>query len=167
VDTRKICVLGDFATGKTSLVTRLVSNSFGESYHTTVGVRVETKDIVLADGHSVRLAIWDVAGTGTPTELFLRYLRGASGYLLVTDGTRLETFDRALELQGAIQSHLPAIPCLNLVNKADQEDGQEIVDAEITRLGAKDGSWLRTSALTGANVEAAFTRLVERMEPGG
>lgn len=34
---RKICLLGDFGVGKTSLVARFVRNTFSEEYLTTVG----------------------------------------------------------------------------------------------------------------------------------
>jgi GTPase SAR1 family protein len=40
---KKICMLGAFAVGKTSLVTRFVDSSFSEKYHTTMGVRIEKK----------------------------------------------------------------------------------------------------------------------------
>ena len=167
MDTRKICVLGDFATGKTSLVARFVNHTFAETYHTTVGVKVETKDVVRDQGPVLRLAIWDVAGTGTPTELFLRYLRGMMGYLLVTDGTRLETLGRALELRAAVESQLPTIPRVHLVNKSDLGESQEIDDGRIARLATGDERWLRTSARTGANVEQAFNLLLEQMERVG
>ena len=124
MEAHKICVLGDFATGKTSLVARFVQDSFVTAYQTTVGVKVDAKDVVLADGRPRRLAIWDVAGTGTPTELFLRYLRGASGYLLVADATRADTLERALEIRAAVESQLPAIPGVHLVNKVDLEERQ-------------------------------------------
>jgi small GTP-binding protein len=164
MDTYKICVLGDFATGKTSLVARFVHNTFAETYHTTVGVKVDVRDIVQPGRRRSRLAIWDVAGTGTPTELFLRYLRGASGYVLVIDGTRAETLDRALELKNAVVSQLPGIPLVHLVNKADLDQSQEITDARIAALAVPKGGWLRTSARTGANVEEGFTLLLDRME---
>jgi small GTP-binding protein len=167
MDTRKICVLGDFATGKTSLITRFVHDAFGDTYQTTVGVRVDTKDVVRADGRSLRLAIWDVAGTGTPTELFLRYLRGASGYLLVMDGTRAETCGRALEIRAAVESQLPSIPRVNLVNKVDLKNRQEIDEGRIAAMTAAGESWLRTSARNGANVREAFTLLLQRMERAG
>jgi small GTP-binding protein len=164
MEARKICVLGDFATGKTSLVARFVHDSFLTTYHTTVGVKVDARDLVLADGRARRLAIWDVAGTGTPTELFLRYLRGASGYLLVADATRAETLERALEIRAAVESLLPAIPSVNLVNKVDLAERQELDEVRVARLAGAGEGWLRGSARTGENVERAFARLLERME---
>jgi GTPase SAR1 family protein len=44
---KKICLLGAFAVGKTSLVTQFVDSIFSENYHTTVGVRIEKKALSL------------------------------------------------------------------------------------------------------------------------
>jgi small GTP-binding protein len=162
MEAHKICVLGDFATGKTSLVARFVHERFFAAYQTTVGVKVDAKDVVRADGRPRRLAIWDVAGTGTPTELFLRYLRGASGYLLVADATRADTLERALEIRAAVESQLPAIPGVYLVNKTDLEERQELDEMRVARLVGASESWLRASARTGANVGRAFALLLER-----
>ena len=38
---KKICVLGGFAVGKTSLVARFVSSIFSDKYLSTVGVKID------------------------------------------------------------------------------------------------------------------------------
>jgi hypothetical protein len=160
VDTRKICILGDFAVGKTSLVARYVHNEFSERYYTSIGVRVDTKIIGLPDGSPLKLAIWDIAGTDTPTELFLRYLRGAAGYLLVADGTRAETLARALQLREAVESQLALLPFVGLVNKADLRGEQEIHQDRIATMREAGEIWLAVSARTGENVDNAFSVLL-------
>jgi small GTP-binding protein len=167
VDTRKICILGDFAVGKTSLVNRFVHDRFSDRYHTSVGVRVDTKQVVAPDGRPLKLVIWDVAGIENPTELFLRYLRGSAGYLLVADGTRRETLDRAMQLRRAVESHLAVLPFVGLINKADLASAQEVGTEQISRLEEAGGIWLRTSALSGARVEEAFDLLLRAIEAGG
>ena len=47
---KKICMLGAFAVGKTSLVQRYVNSIFSEKYHTTVGVRIEKTQVRANDG---------------------------------------------------------------------------------------------------------------------
>ena len=44
---RKLCMLGDFGVGKTSLVSRFVHSTFSDKYLTTIGVKVDTKEIAL------------------------------------------------------------------------------------------------------------------------
>ncbi len=166
MDTRKICILGDFGVGKTSLVGRFVRNEFSDKYHTSIGVKVDTKEVVAPDGRPLKLAIWDIAGTDTPTELFLRYLRGSAGCLLVADGTRRETLERALQLRDAVRSQLSAMPFIGLVNKSDLASEQEIPDTRLSALRAEGETWLRSSARSGVNVEQAFDLLMQAVEAG-
>ena len=58
---KKICMLGAFAVGKTSLVKQYVSGIFSEKYHTTVGVKIDKK-MVEVDGQSMTLILWDLHG---------------------------------------------------------------------------------------------------------
>jgi GTPase SAR1 family protein len=58
---KKICMLGGFSVGKTSLVKRYVQSVFSETYLTTVGVKIDKKTVDLS-GRSVSLILWDLAG---------------------------------------------------------------------------------------------------------
>ena len=75
MDTRKICVLGDFAVGKTSLVARFVHGQYPRHYLTTIAARVEVRIMRRKDGSAAKLAIWDLGGIGAPTGLFLETVR--------------------------------------------------------------------------------------------
>ena len=44
---KKICMLGGFSVGKTSLVKRFVESVFSETYLTTVGVKIDKKTVDL------------------------------------------------------------------------------------------------------------------------
>jgi len=84
---KKICMLGAFSVGKTSLVKRYVDSVFSETYLTTVGVKIDKKVIDLS-GRTVNLILWDLAGEDDINAFRMAYLRGAAGYVLVADGTR-------------------------------------------------------------------------------
>lgn len=163
---RKICILGDFAVGKTSLVQRFVNNQFSDKYLTTLGVKVDTKEVALADGRSLKLAIWDVAGTDAPTELFLRYARGAAGYLLVADRTRPETLDACVRLRDAVAAAVRPLPYVLLGNKSDLLDQCRLQSAQARARLPDALDWLDTSALTGDGVEQAFRLLAAGMLDG-
>ena len=79
---RKICMLGGFSVGKTSLVKRYVQSIFSESYLTTVGVKIDKKTVTLVD-REVHLILWDLAGEDDMSSLRMSYLRGSAGYVLV------------------------------------------------------------------------------------
>lgn len=161
MNSRKICILGDFAVGKTSLVQRFVRNQFSEKYLTTIGVKVDTKEVVLDANRTLKLSIWDVAGTDTPTELFIRYTRGAAGYLLVADGTRSETLDCCIDLRDAIANSIRPLPYVVLVNKSDLGEQREVLADHAGEILGDAIDCLDTSALTGDNVERAFHLLVQ------
>ena len=59
---KKICMLGAFAVGKTSLVQRYVHSLYSDKYLTTVGVKIDKK--ALRDDIVRRLALAGQAGQG-------------------------------------------------------------------------------------------------------
>jgi small GTP-binding protein len=155
---KKVCLIGAFGVGKTSLVRRFVTSLFDDKYLTTVGVRVDRKDLT-CDGKAVTLVLWDLAGEDGVTRLSQTYLRGMAGYLLVIDGTRRATAATALKLQREIQAGLGVLPFRVLVNKVDLGDQWELQGADLVpwfQLGVEP---ILTSAKTGAAVEDAFLDL--------
>lgn len=154
---RKVCMLGDFSVGKTSLVARFVRNTFSEKYLTTLGVKVDTKEVTLPEG-SLKLVVWDIAGKGALDTLSLTYLRGADGVLLVADGTREATLRTALDLLMEARERMPGVHAVLVVNKFDLVDQWEVLPATLAELRASLPVF-EASALTGDSVEAAFAEL--------
>jgi hypothetical protein len=159
---KKVCMLGTFAVGKTSLVRRFVESIYADKYHTTVGVKVDKKVVPLGAAE-VTLLLWDIEGTETEHELRKSYLRGASGYLLVADGTRRDTLPKALALQARVEETLGPVPFLLLINKSDLTDKWEMDHQEIAALAQKGLQVIHTSAKTGHGVEGAFLALARKM----
>ncbi len=159
---KKICMLGSFAVGKTSLVSRFVHSIYSEKYHTTVGVKVDRKVVKLAE-KDVNLLIWDLHGDDAFQQIRTSYLRGMAGYLLVADGTRSETLEVVVRLRQLAESTVGEVPFSLLVNKADLADRWEIKATELTKLA--DSGWhvVKTSAKTGEHVEDAFHRLARQV----
>ena len=159
---KKICMLGSFAVGKTSLVQRYVKGMFSEKYLTTVGVKIDKKSLTVG-GHRVNLLLWDLAGEDAFQRVQRSYLRGSSGYFLVVDGTRKETLETALVLHQRAQETLGPVPFVLLVNKSDLSHDWELEAAQIENLKTWGWSVLYTSAKTDENVEAAFEQLAAAM----
>ncbi len=155
---KKICLLGAFGVGKTSLVARFVHSLFSDKYHTTLGVKIDKK-VVTVDGDEITLMIWDMAGEEDNAPVKLNQVQDASGYLLVADGTRRKTLDVARDIQQRVESEIGRQPFLLLVNKADLRETWEIKDSEWTELTASGWVVLETSARTGEHVEEAFLAL--------
>ncbi|HEX4075245.1 MAG TPA: Rab family GTPase [Candidatus Acidoferrales bacterium] len=159
---KKICMLGSFAVGKTSLMRRYVESIYSDTYHTTVGVKIDKK-VVQVGSQEVTLVLWDLYGEDEFQKMRWSYVKGASGYLLVADGTRRATFERALALEKGVRQAFGPLPFIAVVNKADLASSWE-VDAGMEReLVDKGWEVMRASAKTGENVDAAFRRLTEKM----
>ena len=159
---KKVCMLGSFAVGKTSLVRRFVHSIFSEKYLTTVGVKIDKKTVVI-DDRRVDLMLWDLHGEDEFSEVRTSYLRGASGYLLVVDGTRRDTLETAFKLHKRVEDTVGRIPSVLVFNKSDLTEEWEIEDRAIEE--ASEGGWhvLITSAKTGSGVEAVFQDLTRNM----
>lgn len=160
--TAKICILGDFAVGKTSTVARYVHNEFSEKYLTTIGVKIDTKSVTVGD-IDLKLVVWDVAGTDTLKAVDYAYLRGASGYVVICDGTRRDTLDAACNLLSQARNKYGNIPAVLLVNKSDLAGNWELTDNDLTDVLLPKGRVYKTSAKTGDNVEAAFGELAAQI----
>ena len=159
---KKVCMVGAFATGKTSLVARFVSSIYSEAYQTTVGVKIDKKSIILAD-REVNLLLWDVQGEDDFQKLRLSYLRGLSGYLLVVDGTRRATLEKAFALQQIIEETVGTVPFILILNKSDLLDEWEIDATATEELSKKGWIVIQGSAKTGLGVEEAFLTLAKKM----
>jgi len=157
---KKICLIGSFSVGKTSLVERHVHSIFSNRYHTTVGVKIDRKEMQIGD-RRVDLILWDLNGEDEFQPLSLSYLRGSSGLLYVIDGTRRATLETTLSLVCRARDAVGDLPAVVALNKSDLDQEWEITDHEIERIAEFKLPILRTSAKTGQGVEQVFRTLAE------
>ena len=111
-------MLGSAAAGKTSLVRRYVESIFSDRYMATVGVKIDQKNVAVQE-QDVTLMLWDIEGINLSQRFQTAYLSGASGYILVADGTRKETFEEAIRVKEYVESVLGDVPFLLAINKVD------------------------------------------------
>lgn len=158
---KKVCMVGLFATGKTSLVRRFVDSLFSERYLSTVGVKIDRKALEV-DGTSLTLVLWDLAGRDGHEDITASYLRGSHAVLYVADGTRRETCDQLPELRAIVREAAGEVPELLALNKSDLTDRWALAAADEHAL-AQGWDMVRTSAKTGLGVEDAFQRIGRAM----
>jgi small GTP-binding protein len=159
---KKICVLGAFAVGKTSLVSRFVKSIFADTYYTTIGVKIE-KQTLQVRGQPWNLVIWDLAGEDEFMQIRMSYLRGSSGYLLVADGTRRPTLQAALNIQKRVQETMGNAPFVLVLNKGDLLEEWELGNESIEALSKQGWTCVKASAKTGVGVEEAILALIGKM----
>lgn len=158
---KKICMLGAFSVGKTSLVKQFVASIFDDKYLTTVGVKIDKKEITVA-GKDIKLMLWDLAGEDVYNKINASYLRGASGCIIVVDGTRPDTLTVGQKLITLVEQELGSVPVVIALNKADLKANWELEDEALEQLNNHQ-SVLETSALNGQNVDEMFVQLTEKM----
>ena len=147
-------MVGLFGTGKTSLIQRFVHSRFSERYLSTVGVKIDRKDLAV-DGESLTLILWDLAGRDGFEDITPSYLRGSHGILYVADGTRRETWEQLGELRTLAREAAGDVPSVLAINKADLADQWALARGEEQKLAA-EWDLVRTSAKSGDGVEEAF-----------
>ncbi len=168
--TTKVCMVGDSAVGKTSLIRRYVFDEFDDRYLSTLGTKVTKREaIVPLPEHevdvSVKLLIFDIIGEkGFRKLLREAYFQGASSLIAVCDVTRADTLeglmdwiDNACEVTGEVPIHI-------LANKIDLEDEIVLSETEVKRVsGDYHSPHDFTSAKTGENVEKVFEFIANRL----
>lgn len=157
---KKICMVGVFGTGKTCLVQRYVHSIFSVKYLSTVGVKIDRKQ-VQAGGQDVTLMLWDLEGREANRDISPSYLRGAHGVIYVADGTRRETLDEAFDIADMVKQEIGDVPSLLALNKVDLTGEWKLTAADEAAKLAPGWHRLRTSAKTGEGVDAAFQWIAE------
>jgi len=161
---KKVCLLGDFAVGKTSLIRRFVEGRFDEKYLSTIGVNLSRKSVSCPD-YILNLLIWDLAGGDDYHEAGATYLRGAAGALIVCDLTRQETLAAYERYAAQLRAVNAKTALVFVANKADLRDQRAISEDDLQSISSVlGGPYLLTSAKTDQRVEEAFRLLAERIE---
>lgn len=164
----KVCLVGERAVGKTSLVRRFVQDEFDDRYIRTLGTKVSKKKLKVersdADReYHINMTIWDIMGEKSFTDLLQEaFFYGANGVIAVCDLTRKKTLK---ELKGWVEQVYGVtgeVPVVILGNKKDLEDRAQLTIKDLNRLCKKyQSSAYLTSAKTGEDVEGAFQGLAE------
>src|SRR6184192_3394595 len=169
----KVCLVGDKAVGKTSLIRRYTINMFEEEYLTTIGTHVTKKETrVLLPEYDllvdIDMMIWDIMGEKGFRELLKdAYFYGANGILAVADLTRRRTLDNLDDWIDGVEPLIGKVPVLIVVNKADLTSSAQFTERDVAQFAKAYGSdFLLTSAKTGEHVESAFARLASLVVEG-
>ena len=161
---KKICLLGDFAVGKTSLVRRYVYNRFDDKYISTIGVKVSRKTVTVPQNNDelveITIMLWDLAGSEEFDQVRASYLRGAAGAVLVCDLTRADTLGNLINYANDFSRVNSVSNLIVAANKNDLTDQHEIKKGQVEAVAAQlKATFYLTSAKTGDEVEALFRQL--------
>ena len=174
VISQKICLIGDFGVGKTSLIRQFVDRQFSDKYLSTVGVKISRKLVSIAgtvnapqeELKQLQLIIWDIEGSTRFKAIAPSYLQGAKGSLIVGDVTRQSSMQNLKDHVQLFQSVNPKSSLIIALNKVDLIESHErehllqSIPAEFANLNI---SVHITSAKTGEGVDKIFQTLACQM----
>lgn len=154
---KKICLLGATGVGKTSLVKQYVDGIFSEKYLTSIGVKVDKKQVETAK-QTVQFMIWDIEGIDRYCGFQAKYLRGASAFIIVTDQTRSQSLVEGLDILKMVQE-VTDVPGILAINKSDLQASWHWSVSELEELKQNFDQFFNTSAKTGDGVENMFLHI--------
>ncbi|KAK9963840.1 hypothetical protein ABG768_007002 [Culter alburnus] len=160
----KIVVLGDGASGKTSLAIRFAQEAFGKQYKQTIGLDFFLKRITLPGNLNVALQVWDIGGQTIGGKMLDKYIYGAQGVLLVYDITNSQSFENLedwLNMVRKANEESDTQPAISLIgNKIDLEHMRTVKMEKHQRFCQENGLISQfVSAKTGDSVSLCFQRL--------
>ena len=159
----KIMILGDSAVGKTSFITKYVSNKFGERYLCTIGIDYQEK-LLVKNEKDIKLQIWDTAGQERYRNIAKSYFQSSHAFIVAYDINNKKTFNQLKYWVEQIKSISNSnVKCIIIGTKCDLEDRQvneEEGEDFAKKLGYK---FFETSAKLNINVTETFESLLDEL----
>ncbi len=171
----KVCLVGDSAVGKTSMIRKYVYDEFSDKYLTTLGTKITKKEMTLPNPNgngdiAVDMAVWDIMGQhGFRALLQEAYFFGVDGIIAVCDITRKETLEGLKDWLERTRETAGNVPIVTVGNKCDLDSDREVSDEELAKVAEEyDAEYTYTSAKSGDNIEKLFvgltTEILRRIE---
>jgi len=164
----KICVIGDGAVGKTSLIKKYTEGTFERDYIKTIGAQFSryTKKI---NKDKINLIFWDIAGQddfGFLQPLFYKESKACIIVFSLEDNDLgRDSFDHITEWYNELIKYCMNIPVVVFANKVDLIEENYLERAKIDKIVEKH-HFLRyylTSAKTGQGVVDAFNSIINEL----
>ena len=158
-----VSIIGIASVGKTSILTRFMSDEFDTCVQPTIVSACVKKELQLPGG-TVEFAISDTAGQERFRSLAPIYLRNAKVVIIVAACDRLSSFQAFQELKKLVEDSAPSEARIYVaINKADlAEDEREVGNEQamdLTREAFGDTTFYLVSAKTGMNVYELFANI--------
>jgi small GTP-binding protein len=167
----KICIFGDMAVGKTTIIHRFTTGEFIEDYQGTLGAgfseyEIEGKKIDSKyEGCKIHLNIYDIAAQATFNYLLDMYTSGLHGYFLafaVDNPTSLDNLEEWRKKIIKLNPETKNIPFLIIATKDDLES--KIAKGKIDEVAKKLGAEIiMTSSKNEKNVADVFVNLTKKI----
>eukprot|EP00057_Strongylocentrotus_purpuratus_P013672 XP_011668146.1 PREDICTED: ras-related protein Rab-31 isoform X1 [Strongylocentrotus purpuratus] len=158
----KVCFLGNYCVGKTSITKRFVKGRFDEEYTSTIGAAFLSRSLY-SQNIEYRFALWDTAGQERFRSMAPLTYRSAAAALIVYDITKQDSFEDVDSWISELRSMGPEEILIYVIgNKVDLES-RRVVDREVAERYAqtKGVFHFHSSAKTGQGIEDIFYHICQ------
>lgn len=165
--TINLVIGGSYGSGKSSLVERLIYNTFNHDHPMTIGVNFDLIKFEKGNDY-IKLHIWDCGGNDRFRFLVPNYVKDAKGGLIVFDLASDSNYQTVINewieiFQKQRDVNLPIIFIGNKVDLVDENYNSE-QRYKINQYASKmDSVYIETSAKTGYNVDECFHKLIDKI----
>ena len=164
----KICVLGDGAVGKTSLIKKFTKGTFEMDYIKTIGAQFSRFNKKINED-IVNLIFWDISGQDDFNFLQPLFYKESKAciivYSLEENGLGNESFKHIKNWHNELKKYCGNIPVVVFANKVDLVEENDL-DIEKIQNIVNEHSFLGfylTSAKTGKGVIDAFNAIINEL----
>lgn len=157
IENYKIVILGDQFVGKTSILNKFKYENTEEKYTPTIGIDFLTKNVYLED-KTIRLIMWDTAGSERFKSLIPSYIKNANAIILAYDITSKSSFLSLEKWLTDISDKVPVNAYIIIAgNKLDLETKRQVSIDEVKKFADdKKLKYIETSAKSGNNIKLLF-----------
>ena len=163
---KKVCMLGSYGVGKSSIVRQFVYGKFETKYLSTIGVHFSHKTLSPSENERnklsgpLKLIMWDLAHIEKLGEARKNYIAGAHAAIAVFDLSRPKTVG---ELDASISTFMDLNPDAKIILVGNKNDlvastGHVLDEIDRLRLPVRQ-TVIFTSAKKGKNVKTVFAKL--------
>ena len=163
-ETYKIITIGDSSVGKSSIIKRLVYNTFTENIASTIGMNIAVHKVTLKNGKIINLRLVDTAGQERYKSLAKNYFTNTDAALFVFDLNNSESFDNISTWIKEFEENKTKdldIPKYLIGNKNDLfcNVNEQSIKKFLSK--NKDFKYMSTSAKSNNNIKELFQELAE------
>ena len=161
----KVILIGESGVGKSSIMTKFITNEFKSAYQSTLGIEFKVKEMLIDNEIYARLRIWDTCGQERFRAITRQYFQNAQGVLLVFDLTSKDTVKKLNDWLNDLNQHVTE-DCVIFVigNKLDIKT-RDISISEEAKQFANDKklNYFEVSAKTGSGIANIFEKMTRKI----
>jgi small GTP-binding protein len=159
----KVCLIGEIAVGKTSIIERYITGNFNNEYNCTCGTEYRLKTVSREGYGAAEISIWDTAGGEKYRSITKNYFRDAQGIAIVFDLTNKNSFTSLdVWLKEVKDTVSESTEIVIVGNKSDLVDNRKIEEKDIELFMIENNlKYFESSAKNGTNIDQVFQYFTE------